>query len=130
MYDFLEWIHETNRPALVDRIALPSLDTDVQDYAVDYMGRDAPAIGGFRNRLLNLRDMLRDFHQAQLENWDRARGMMFQGFADAGPSSAPQARAMPSDRPTLAAESGAGQAERDFGAYVLPNWGAALPRTR
>ncbi|XIA63696.1 hypothetical protein ACFIOY_32305 [Bradyrhizobium sp. TZ2] len=66
MYDFLEWIRETNRPPMADRIARPSLDTDIQAYAADYIGRDAPAIGGFRNRLLNLRDMLRDLH---FENW-------------------------------------------------------------
>ncbi|WP_426441383.1 hypothetical protein [Bradyrhizobium genosp. P] len=127
MYDFLEWIRETNRPPMVDRIALPSLDTDVQAYADAYFGRDAPAIGGFRNRLMNLRDMLRDFHrQVKSENWARARGAMFQGIEDAGPSSSPLAPTMPLDRPTIAAGAGAGQAERDFGAYVLPNWGGGL----
>ncbi|KRR28550.1 hypothetical protein [Bradyrhizobium retamae] len=126
MYDFLEWIRETNRPPIVDRIALPSLDTDVQAYAAAYIGRDAPAVGGFRNRLLNLRDMLRDFHQVQFENWARTRGVMFQGFEVAGPSSSPLAPTMPSDRPTIAAGAGARQAERDFGAYVLPGWRGGL----
>ncbi|KRR02088.1 hypothetical protein CP49_04715 [Bradyrhizobium valentinum] len=127
MSDFLKWIRETNRPPMADRIALPSLDTDIQAYAGDYIGRDSPTIGGFRNRLLNLRDMLRDFHhEVQLENWARTRGAMFQGFEVAGPSSSPLAPTMPSDRPTIAAGAGARQAERDFGAYVLPGWRGGL----
>ncbi len=126
MYDFLEWIRETNRPPMVDRIAMPSLDTDLQAYADAYIGRDAHAIGGFRNRLLNLGDMLRDFHHAEFENWARASGAMFQGFEDVGPSSSPLAPRPPSDRPTIADGAGAGQAERDFGAYVLPSWRGGL----
>ncbi|MCA6107955.1 hypothetical protein [Bradyrhizobium cenepequi] len=125
MYDFLGWIRETNRPAMADRIALPSLDTDVQAYAADYIGRDVPAIGGFRNRLLNLRDMLRDL---DFENWARESRVMFQDFDGAGPSSLPLAPTMPSDFGTFAAGAGAGLAKRDFGAYVPSDW-AALPRT-
>ncbi|MET4332091.1 hypothetical protein ABIB80_007953 [Bradyrhizobium sp. i1.15.2] len=127
LYDFLEWIRETNRPPMVDRIALPSLDSDVQAYAADYIGRDAPAIGGIRNRLLNLRDMLRDFQRhVQFEESARTRGAMFQRFEVAGPSSSPLAPTMPSDRPSLAAAAGARHAERDFGAYVLPGWRGGL----
>lgn len=127
LYDFLEWIRETNRPPMVDRIALPSSDADVQAYAAAYIGRDAPAIGGFRNRLLNLRDILRDFHNAKSENSARARGAS-QGFEEAGPSSPPMAPTIPADRPTVAAGAGAGRAERDFGAYVPLNWsGGVVP---
>ncbi|WP_024508461.1 hypothetical protein [Bradyrhizobium sp. ARR65] len=126
IYDLLEWIHETNRPPMVNRIALPSFDTDVQAYADACIGRDAPAIGGFRNRLLNLRDMLRDFHHAEFENWARASGAMFQDFENVGPSSSPLAPRTPSDRPTIAVGAAAGQAHRDFGAYVLPSWSGGL----
>ncbi|MGY4431008.1 hypothetical protein ACVWWO_003485 [Bradyrhizobium sp. F1.13.1] len=127
LYDFLEWIRETDRPAMVNRIALPSMDSDVQAYAADYIGRDGPAIGGIRNRLLNLRDMLRDFQRhVQLEDSARTRGAMFQGFEVAGPSSSRLAPTMPSDRPSLAADAGARQAERDFGAHVLPGWRGGL----
>ncbi|MCP1835394.1 hypothetical protein J2R76_003731 [Bradyrhizobium sp. USDA 4532] len=126
MSDFLKWIRETNRPPMADRIALPSLDTDIQAYVRDYIGRDAPTIGGFRNRLLNLRDMLRDFHRAQFENWAHARGAMFQGFEIGGPSSAPLAPTMPSDGPMLAAGAEANSVRRDFGAYVLPGWSGGV----
>ncbi|MGY3609357.1 MULTISPECIES: hypothetical protein [unclassified Bradyrhizobium] len=124
MSDFLRWIRETNRPPMAHRIALPSLDTDIQAYVRDYIGRDAPTIGGFRNRLLNLRDMLRDF---QFENWALARGAMFQGFEIAGPSSSPLAPpTMPSDGPILTAGAEDNPAQRDFGAYVLPGWSGGV----
>ncbi|KWV54702.1 hypothetical protein AS156_06975 [Bradyrhizobium macuxiense] len=126
MHDFLKWIRETNRPPMADRIAQPSLDTDVRAYAADYIGREASAIGGFRNRLLNLRDMLRDF---EIENRVSARGAMFQGF-EGGPSSLPQAPAIPSDRETSAADARTGMPERDFGACVPSDWrGGAAPDT-
>ncbi|MES5486688.1 hypothetical protein QMZ05_28380, partial [Bradyrhizobium sp. INPA03-11B] len=124
MHDFLEWIRETNRPPMADRIALASLDTDVRAYAADYIGREVSAIGGFRNRLLNLREMLRDF---EIENWARARGAMFQGFEGAL-SSLPLAPAIPSDRERSAANAWIGMPERDFGACVLSDWrGGAAP---
>ncbi|MCC8941812.1 hypothetical protein H8A99_36645, partial [Bradyrhizobium sp. Arg68] len=80
IYDFLTWIRETNRPPMADRIAMSSLDADVQAYAADYIGRDLPLMGGFRDRLMNLRDMLRDL---QFENWARERNLMFQAFEGA-----------------------------------------------
>ncbi|WOH63799.1 hypothetical protein [Bradyrhizobium sp. BWA-3-5] len=130
MYDFLEWIRETNRPPMVDRIARPSLDTDVQAYAAEYIGRHVLAIDGFRNRLLNLRDMLRDFHHGEFKNWARASGAMFQGFEEARPSLLPLAPTMPSDRGTSAAGAEAVLAERDFGAYVPSDWrGGPAPDT-
>ncbi|WP_108522802.1 hypothetical protein [Bradyrhizobium algeriense] len=118
MYDFLEWIRETNRPPMADRIARPSLDTDMQAYAADYIGRDVPAIGGFRNRLLNLRDMLRDLH---FENWARESHVMFQGFDGAGPSSGSRSSSHNTD--SSGSNQGPGPSDVDLPLYEdFWNW--------
>ncbi len=84
VYDFLAWVRETNRHPMADRISQSSLDADLQAYSADYIGRDVPLMDGFRDRPLNLRDMLRDL---QFENWARGRNLMFQAFEGARPSS-------------------------------------------
>lgn len=122
MHKFFEWIRETNRRPLVNRIALPSLDSDILAYAADYIGRDVLVMGGFRNRLLNLRDMLRDFHDAGSENRARGRGVTFQGFEEAGPASLSVPPTLPSDGGILAAGAPGGLVQRDFGAYVPSAW--------
>ncbi|MDA9391758.1 hypothetical protein WN73_14200 [Bradyrhizobium sp. CCBAU 45394] len=123
MMDFLSWIRETNRPPMAPRIALPSLDTDIQAYVRAYIGSKAPTIAGFRNRLLNLRDMLRDFHrQVQSQNQAPTMEATFRRFEVGGPSSLPAVPTMPSDGPILVAGTQDNPAQRDFGPYVLPGW--------
>lgn len=123
----MPFLHGSSRPApIASRITDPSLVTDLKAYVDEYTRGEAPELRGFRNRLLNLRDMLRDFHLTEFRGWARAKGVMFQEFETIDATSLPLPPIRPSDPGAPAAFAWIGLPERDFGAYVGSEWRSGI----